>query len=238
MSRPGARWIGRPHASVLKAVTLGSRVVSVRRIRVPQLFGRAVLGGLLAALAVLLCAGPSAAHSEVVATDPADKSQVSITPAAVSITFNESVLSVGTRVRVAGPDGNVSAGATTVTKNVVRQSLSPDAPAGHYTVQWRVTSDDGHPVSGEFTFTAARGAATAPASPAPSDSVTTPTAATTTTSAPSAVSATSPATGTSAGSGTSAKGLSGITVIGIAAVVLVLLMAAITAIRRITRNRT
>ena len=30
----------------------------------------------------------------------------------------------------------------------------PSAPAGAYTVEWRVTSADGHPISGSFSFTA------------------------------------------------------------------------------------
>ena len=37
--------------------------------------------------------------------------------------------------------------------------MQPQAPAGRYSVEWRVTSDDGHPVSGRFAFTA-EGAAT------------------------------------------------------------------------------
>ena len=41
--------------------------------------------------------------------------------------------------------------------NTVAQSIGPDAPAGTYTVQWRVTSADGHPISGTFGFTAEPG---------------------------------------------------------------------------------
>jgi hypothetical protein len=58
--------------------------------------------------------------------------------------------------------------------NTVTQSLEPGAPAGTYTVLWRVTSVDGHPVSGRFTFTAIAAAPgtrpahiTAPAAPRP-----------------------------------------------------------------------
>ena len=28
----------------------------------------------------------------------------------------------------------------------------PELPAGEYTVEWRVTSADGHPINGEFSF--------------------------------------------------------------------------------------
>ena len=45
-------------------------------------------------------------------------------------------------------------GRTHVTDNRVTQAVQPGAPAGRYTVTWRVTSIDGHPVSGSFGFTA------------------------------------------------------------------------------------
>ena len=45
----------------------------------------------------------------------------------------------------------------------VTQPLAGGLPAGAYTVEWRVTSADGHPLSGTFGFTVAQGAATQPA---------------------------------------------------------------------------
>jgi hypothetical protein len=36
----------------------------------------------------------------------------------------------------------------------VTEHLQPGSPAGQYTVAWRVTSADGHPVSGRFSFNA------------------------------------------------------------------------------------
>jgi methionine-rich copper-binding protein CopC len=166
----------------------------------------------LAVLEPVLMAPPSLAHSQEVASDPADKSKVSIVPAAVTMTFNENVLRLGTKVLVTGPAGNVTKGAPTVLNNVVRQALSADSPAGAYTVQWRVTSADGHPVSGKFTFTAARGASTQPATPSPSE-----TTAPQTTAPQTTAPAVAPASG--------GTGMSGLTVIGIAALVLAVLLA-------------
>jgi hypothetical protein len=37
--------------------------------------------------------------------------------------------------------------------NTVVQDLPGSSPAGRYTVLWRVTSADGHPVSGQISFT-------------------------------------------------------------------------------------
>jgi hypothetical protein len=41
-----------------------------------------------------------------------------------------------------------------VAETKVSQNLR-EGPAGHFTVAWRVTAADGHPLSGTFTFTAA-----------------------------------------------------------------------------------
>src|SRR5699024_10824890 len=41
----------------------------------------------------------------------------------------------------------------------VSHPLADDLPAGEYSVDWRVVSADGHPISGEFTFTVTEQAA-------------------------------------------------------------------------------
>ena len=54
---------------------------------------------------------------------------------------------------VVGPDGNVwSTGEPTVQGAVVGIGLRPLGPAGTYTVNYRVTSADGHVVSGSWSF--------------------------------------------------------------------------------------
>lgn len=67
-----------------------------------------------------------------------------------------------------GPDGAVvSVGDPEVLGATVRQPLAEGLPAGAYTVDWRVTSGDGHPITGSIGFTVAEGAAPSTA-PAPS----------------------------------------------------------------------
>ena len=53
-----------------------------------------------------------------------------------------------------GPGGDVASGPPVLIDTTVRETLRAGSPAGHYTVRWRVTSADGHPVSGSFDFTA------------------------------------------------------------------------------------
>ena len=55
---------------------------------------------------------------------------------------------------VVGPDGNLwSSGETEVRGPVASVGVRPLGPSGRYTVNYRVTSDDGHVVSGSWAFT-------------------------------------------------------------------------------------
>lgn len=130
----------------------------------------AVLAGLLGLTAALAApAGSARAHDRLSGSAPAAGSTAAAVPEAVVLTFTAPVLSVGAAVVVTGPDGEVQVGAPQAVGTTVRQPLRPGAPAGAYQVSWRVTSGDGHPISGEFAFSAARagGGSGAPAAPAP-----------------------------------------------------------------------
>jgi methionine-rich copper-binding protein CopC len=113
------------------------------------------LAVVLAAAALLVgAATPAQAHNILVGTSPADGSTAKVVPAQVVLTFNEPALAVGTEIIVTGPAGQVQSGAAVLVNNTVTERLQPGSPAGQYTVVWRVTSTDGHPVSGRFSFTA------------------------------------------------------------------------------------
>jgi len=124
--------------------------------------------GLLLALGVV--AAPAAqAHDELVSVDPADGSTVDVAPERVTLTFDEPAVALGTVIEVTGPDGSVvSTGDAQLVDSTVSQALVGDLPAGEYSVTWRVTSQDGHAVSGTFGFTASTGAL-----PVPSETPTT-----------------------------------------------------------------
>ncbi|MFS0700748.1 copper resistance protein CopC [Cellulomonas sp. 179-A 4D5 NHS] len=133
----------------------------------------AVLVGLGLAL---LGAGPAAAHNTLVSSDPADGSTAATAPAQVTLTFNEPAVALGTVVEVRAPDGRVvSSGEAVLTDASVAQGLSGELPAGDYSVLWRVTSADGHPIEGQLTFTA-QGPTTVGDEPAAADPAATPTA--------------------------------------------------------------
>jgi methionine-rich copper-binding protein CopC len=126
-------------------------------------------------LLILVTAGPAAAHNRLASSDPADGVTVARTPTAVVLTFDEPAVALGSQVVVTGPAGPAGRGALELVDNTVRQPLAGGAPAGHYTVEWRVTSADGHPVSGSFAFTTEAAGAGQPepgAQPAPAAAAT------------------------------------------------------------------
>ncbi|WP_328295282.1 copper resistance protein CopC [Kineococcus sp. NBC_00420] len=121
--------------------------------------GVLLLAGLLTPVLPVLTAGPAAAHDRLESTDPADGSTLDVAPDAVVLTMSSAPLALGTQVQVTGPAGVVSSGEPRIVDETITEPLTGDLPAGSYEVQWRVTSSDGHPISGSFTFTAT-GAAT------------------------------------------------------------------------------
>lgn len=116
----------------------------------------------------LLGAPTASAHDELVSTDPADGATVATAPDQVTLTFTAKAIALGTEVKVTAPDGSVvSSGDPQLGPTTVAQPLAPARPAGTYTVVWRVTSADGHPVSGTFHFAAASAVGVAAPTPSP-----------------------------------------------------------------------
>ncbi|MGO9184535.1 copper resistance CopC family protein [Mycobacterium sp.] len=115
-------------------------------------------------IAVVACAGalmlmatldaPAAfAHAVRISADPPDNAVLATGPDRVSATFNERLQATFAAMTVIGPDGNVwSTGEPTVQGAVVSIGLRPLGPAGTYTINYRVTSADGHVVSGSWSF--------------------------------------------------------------------------------------
>jgi len=176
---------------------------------------RAALAAAVLAFGALLAFAPAAsAHDRLDSTSPKQGSSVATAPAAVTMTFNEPAFKLGSRIRVIGPSGDVAVGDPVFKDRTVRQALQPGVPAGDYTVEWQVTSADGHPIAGTWSFTAQQAVvvATTPAT-------TTPAAAPTEDAPPTATVSTR---NTGAETGGSSTGI----IVGVTAVVAVVLLAA------------
>jgi methionine-rich copper-binding protein CopC len=140
-----------------------------RRI-LPALVGLALalVGGVVGATA-------AQAHNVLQGTDPADGAAVDVVPDHVTLTFNEPALAVGTEIMVHAPDERmVNTGPPVLVDTTVTQAITGTLPAGVYTVIYRVTSDDGHPIEGRFSFTAAHDTSYGVATPGPTMSATSP----------------------------------------------------------------
>ncbi|SFW85504.1 copper resistance CopC family protein [Amycolatopsis australiensis] len=107
-----------------------------------------------AACVALLGAPPADAHSVLVSSSPAADAAVAASPAEVVLVFNEPVENQFTELGVLGPDGTShwEAGPASIVDAKVSAPVRPLGPAGDYTIHYRVTSADGHPVSGTVPF--------------------------------------------------------------------------------------
>ncbi|HKJ11142.1 MAG TPA: copper resistance CopC family protein [Ornithinimicrobium sp.] len=120
------------------------------RVRAGRRGGGAVIGAVVLVAATALTAS---AHDELTGTTPADGASVDPDTAEVRLEFSGAVAEVGTVVEVTGPDGAATQGEPEIDGTAVVQPVEEDLPPGPYTVRWRVTSQDGHPISGDFSYT-------------------------------------------------------------------------------------
>ncbi|MFK4835063.1 copper resistance protein CopC [Microbacterium sp. ZW T2_14] len=118
----------------------------------------ALAAGLILAFAVVLAgATPAHAHDELLGSDPAADSSVDALPAQLTLTFSAEIADDegASVVEVTDAAGTTLVdGAPTVHDNVLTQPLAGEA-SGAVTVLWKVVSSDGHPISGELSFTVA-----------------------------------------------------------------------------------
>lgn len=116
--------------------------------------GRSALGALLIAVWFTLTALPASAHETLIDSDPAADEVLTDVPAELALTFSGEISEPGVQFMVTGPEGrDVVQGTPTVEGAVVTQALAEELVDGDYEATWRVTSSDGHPISGTIPFT-------------------------------------------------------------------------------------
>lgn len=122
--------------------------------------GRAALGVFLLSLWLVILAVPASAHDTLTGSDPDDGAVLSEPPTQLRLTYSGDISDLGVQFMVTGPEGrDVVQGTPTVEGTVVTQELAEELTDGDYEVAWRVTSSDGHPISGTYVFTLEAGAA-------------------------------------------------------------------------------
>lgn len=110
---------------------------------------------LATALLLTLAVVPTAsAHDRLVSSTPGDGEVATTVPDALVLTYNAEIQTIGADVTVVAPDGTEQREGDLVLEGTqVRVPLRTDAAPGAYQVTWRVTSSDGHPIDGSFSFT-------------------------------------------------------------------------------------
>jgi methionine-rich copper-binding protein CopC len=96
---------------------------------------------------------PAFAHTDLIEAVPADGSELEVAPNSVIFTFNEELLEATVRVSITDESGAVVAKDVAESAgSVVTVPWPADLPVGAYSVSYRVVSGDGHPVTGEISF--------------------------------------------------------------------------------------
>lgn len=130
----------------------------------------------IAALAIVTVLGtatvPADAHARLVSSDPADGAILDAPPAAVTFTFDETLLPGTETISVNDDRGNVVMSASV---EPVGATISMPWPAaatsGMFQVAYRAVSSDGHPMSGSIVVTLTGAAVAASGTPSPSSTV-------------------------------------------------------------------
>lgn len=95
------------------------------------------------------------AHAELIGSTPAASSHLSILPTKIVLLFGEDLsdLAGANVVIVTDPSGvEISNGQSKVSASSLTRELNSSTAAGAYHVDFRVLSEDGHPIAGQFDF--------------------------------------------------------------------------------------
>ena len=112
-------------------------------LSVLALVGASVLGPISTTLA----------HTEIVSTSPAAKTDVNVSQESISITFSEPPLVDGAAIVVMNEAGDIlDSPAPTLAGATLSIPWPLDLTPGIVLVTWRATADDGHVLSNEFSF--------------------------------------------------------------------------------------
>lgn len=115
--------------------------------------------GSFAGLAIVALLGPAAqAHNALVSSNPAADSVVTEQVGTFVVTTSDALLDSGTDspttfIQVQGPGGLYYGDGCATVQGASVTMPAELGEAGVYTVFWGVVSTDGHPITGDFTFT-------------------------------------------------------------------------------------
>lgn len=107
----------------------------------------------LVAVSVISPISTAMAHTEVVTTSPAAKTDVNVSQESISITFSEPPLIAGAAIVVMNEAGDIlNSPAPTLAGATLSIPWPTDLTPGEVLVTWRATAADGHVLSNNFNF--------------------------------------------------------------------------------------
>lgn len=96
---------------------------------------------------------PASAHADLVGTNPVDGSVLESAPESITLSFNSNLLKSMAELAVSNSTGELIPGIVAESVQATASALWPaDLPGDTYTVAFRIVSEDGHPVTGSFSF--------------------------------------------------------------------------------------
>ena len=91
------------------------------------------------------------AHASLVQESPSFRERVAVSPREIVLSFDQAVTVLPGSIDVLRPDGKNLAAPARVNGRALSARV-PRLPTGPYTVRWKAVSNDGHVVSGVYTF--------------------------------------------------------------------------------------
>ncbi|MGO1544001.1 MAG: copper resistance CopC family protein [Gulosibacter sp.] len=128
----------------------------IQRIQKPRFFVLAVF-----ALAALFFAvsplGAATAHDQLIDSSPLPDEELAQSPTEATLRFSAEVVEIGAEIALVNADTSevIELPETFTTDYDTLTQPLPELPAGSYALNWRVVSQDGHPISGTINFSVA-----------------------------------------------------------------------------------
>jgi hypothetical protein len=102
---------------------------------------------------------PSFAHAQLTSANPKPNAVLFAMPLKVNLLFTDDIIADagGNVITLTGPNGKrIDSGATSVIGNQLTVAIKKSTALGKYTVRYRVVSEDGHPITGNYKFSLAK----------------------------------------------------------------------------------
>lgn len=123
----------------------------------------ALLSTLLLAMLLVLVpvSAIASAHDQLIESSPSDGQELESAPTEATLRFSAEMIEIGAEIALIDAESSESIAlpeAFTIDYDTLSQPL-PELGAGSYAINWRVVSQDGHPISGTIGFTVVGGSA-------------------------------------------------------------------------------